>query len=435
MPRVLFFPIVSERKLCHNEDSMVPKTPNTSKSSTRSSFAVANVLRERIHSGHYQTGEWLPTERVLTEDLRVHRRVVRTAIDQLVQEGLISRRPHCRPVIAEPARSLVRTPSGTAVVSPLSPSRLVALVMWHGGSLEQGGTAQQRIFWGINQALGQAGYHAVFLDLGEEIGSDTENAAREAAHLRYALDQGLGGVIFYAYAYQHNRELIQQVSRRIPLCLIDRALPGVEADFVGINNYQGMFDATTHLIQQGHRRIAYITKGEPINPVQDRLQGYLRALHTAFGGDADEMVLTAPSYTDRAWSVFDTLFRLPEAERPTAVLAFNDYEAVRAAERLQRLNLRVPQDVALAGFDSIVKTLPNGIGLTSVAQPFEELGRTAANTFLRRIESPSILPAYIELPAQLILRESSGPGPGAQNKRVRLADAAAESVADTGQRQ
>lgn len=386
---------------------MVPKTSAPSPSSARSSYAVANVLRERIRSGHYQTGEWLPTERVLTEDLRVHRRVVRTAIDHLVQEGLISRRPHCRPVIAEPIRPSIKTPQGTSAGTQLLPSRLVALIMWHGGSVEQGGTAQQRIFWGINQALGQAGYHTVFLDLGEEIGSDKENAAREAAHLRYALDQGLGGVIFYAYAYQHNRELIQEVSQRIPLCLIDRVLPGVEADFVGIDNFQGMFDATTHLIQQGHRRIAYITKGEPINPVQDRLQGYLKALYTAFGEDTDELVLTAPSFTDKSWSLFDIVFRQPEGERPTAVLAFNDYEAVRAAERLERLNLRVPQDVALAGFDSIVQTLPNGVGLTSVAQPFEDLGRTAANAFLRRVESPSSLPSYIELPAKLTIRESS----------------------------
>ncbi|MES2463896.1 MAG: GntR family transcriptional regulator [Armatimonadota bacterium] len=392
---------------------MVPKTTSPTVSSARSSVAVANVLRDRIESGHYQAGEWLPTERVLTEDLRVHRRVVRIAIDHLVQEGLISRRPHCRPVIAGPVRSSVRAPQGTdnAAGPPLSTSRLVALIMWHGGNLEQGGTAQQRIFWGINQALGQAGYHTVFLDLGEEIGSDTENAVREATHLRYALEQGLGGVIFYPYAYQHNRELIQEVSQRLPFCLIDRALPGVEADFVGTNNYQGMFDATTHLIEQGHHRIAYVTKSEPINPVQDRLQGYLSALHQAFGERADEIVLTAPSFADRHWSLFDTVFGLPEGERPTAVLAFNDYEAVRAFERLERLNLRVPEDVALAGFDSIVQTLPGGVGLTSVAQPFEELGRTAANAFLRRIKNPSSLPSYTELPARLIIRESSGAVP------------------------
>jgi DNA-binding FadR family transcriptional regulator len=114
---------------------MVPKTTVSSVSSARSSFAVANVLCERIHSGHYQKGERLPTERVLTEDLRIHRRVVRTAIDHLVQEALILQRSHCRPVIAGPVRSSGRTPQDGATGHQLSPSRLVALIMWHGGSL------------------------------------------------------------------------------------------------------------------------------------------------------------------------------------------------------------------------------------------------------------------------------------------------------------
>ena len=55
-------------------------------------------------------------------------------------------------------------------------------------------------------------------------------------------------------------------------------LPGVEADYVGSANHQAMFDATSHVIAQGHRRIAYITTPEPINTVQDRLQGYMRAM-------------------------------------------------------------------------------------------------------------------------------------------------------------
>ena len=279
--------------------------------------------------------------------------------------------------------------------------------MWHGGPLEKGRTAQQRIFWGMNQALGQAGYHAVFLDLGEMVGSEAENASREAMHLRYVLDQGFGGAVFYPYAYRSNRELIQEVSQRLPLCLIDRTLPGVEADFAGTENYRGMFDATTHLIQQGHRRIAYLTKSEPINPVQDRLKGYLHALYEAFHSDRHEMVLTAPSFNGDEWPLFDTVFRLPEGERPTAAIGFNDYEAERAVRRLHHLNLRVPQDVALVGFDDIVQMLPNGLGLTSVAQPFEEIGRAAAGLFLRRMENHAAAPAHVDLPTHLVVRDSS----------------------------
>jgi len=350
--------------------------------------------------------------------------VVRSAIDQLVHDGLLVRQPHCRPIIADTAVPLAETTSngvaGRRLVSPapeihapIAPSRFVTLIMWHGGKLEQGGTVQQRIFWGMNQELAQAGYHGVFLDLGEKIGSQRENGEREAAHLRYALEQGMGGVIFYPYAYQENRELISEVSRRIPLCLIDRMLPGVEADYVGTQNFEGMRDAVRHLIAQGHRRIAYVTKSHPINPVQDRQQGYVEALHEAFPNDPEEIVLTAPSFRDVPWTLFDTVFQQAPDRRPTAVVAFNDYEAVAVAERLQRLELRIPIDVALVGFDDIVRTLPNGIGLTSVVQPFEEIGHAAAAAFLRRVASPESATQHVELPTRLEIRESSaGPSLG-----------------------
>jgi GntR family transcriptional regulator of arabinose operon len=381
-------------------------------SSMTSLSVIEATLRKRIQSGYYSPGERLPAERVLSEELGVHRRIVRAAIARLVSEQLISQRPNCCPVVqappahhALPSQSRLSLPSSAA--PGVSASRFVALIIWHGGPLEQGRTVQQRIFWGMNQELQRAGYHVVFLDLGETIGSEQENASREAAHLRYVMEQGFGGAVFYPYAYQSNRELIQEVSRSLPLCLIDRMLPGVEADFVGTENYQGMFEATTHLIRQGHRRIAYLTKSESINPVQDRLRGYQHALNAAFHTDRDEIVLTAPSFNGDDWFLFDTLFSLPKGQRPTAAIGFNDSEAERATRRLQKLNLRVPQDVALVGFDDIVRTLPNGVGLTSVAQPFEDMGRTAAKVFLRRLQNPASPRAHIELPNHLIIRESS----------------------------
>ena len=80
--------------------------------------------------------------------------------------------------------------------------------------------------------------------------------------------------------------------------------------------------------------------------------------------------------------------------------------------RLQKLGLTVPGDVALAGFDDIIPTLPNGVGLTTIAQPFEEIGKMAVSLLLRRMKEPSAPIATIELPARLVVRESSA-GPTA----------------------
>jgi len=385
---------------------MVPESRPTATSSKRANNTVANLLRERIRSGHYQVGEWLPTERMLTEDLRVHRRVVRDALTQLENEGLILRRPHCRPIVQALERQApVSPPIPTVPTFPTS--RFVALVMYHGGDPEQGTSAQQRIFWGMNEALGMAGYHAVFLDLGDRVRTEVENAEREAAHLRYVLDHGFGGVVFYSYAYLANKDLIREVSRRVPFVLLDRTLPGVEADFVGAANHQAMYDATKHLIEQGHRRIAYVTKAERINTVQDRLQGYVNAIHDLIPDDVYDMVITTPWMGSSKWPSLDAVFRLPKEERPTAVLCVNDYTAALVAERLAHLGISVPDDVSLIGFDNIVHQLPGGVGLTTVAQPFEDIGRTAAELVIRRFEKPSLPLADIQLPTQLVVRESS----------------------------
>lgn len=291
--------------------------------------------------------------------------------------------------------------------------------MWHGGGpLEHAGTSQQRIFWGMNQSLMTAGYHAVFLDLGDILRSEKEIAAQEAEHLRYVRDQGFGGALFYPYAYRHNRELVDEVSRSVPLVLIDRKIAGVNVDFVGIKNREPLFEVTQHLIGQGHRRIAYVTRYEPIQSVQDRIQGYLDAMREPrdLEGnpseenalDLTEMILTVPPrHDERAWGVVDAVFQLPEGQRPTAAACFMDYFAVSLAERLEHLGLSIPQDVALTGFDDIVPALPNGLGLTTVAQSYEEIGVAAVGLLMRRRQDLLSPPKSVELPARLIVRASS----------------------------
>lgn len=384
-----------------------------STSTRRANNTVANLLREKIESGHYAPGDWLPTERSLAQNLGVDRRVVRSAINDLVRDGLVEHRPHCRPVIRRRIEDAVPADTTDDVEQSVSEfssdsasSGFVALIMFPGGPLEQHRTSQQRIFWGMNQALAEAGYHAVFLSTGQ-FGSEEENAANEAMQLRYVLERGFGGVVLYPYAYRRNQALVEEVRRRVPVVTIDRRLTALETDFVSIDNRQAVFDMTMHLVAQGHRRIAYVTKCEQLRSVQDRTQGYMDAVREA---DIPETILTIPSRDrDTPWTVTDAVFRLPAEERPTAAVVFNDYTALDLMHHLQHLGLTVPQDVALAGFDNIISLLPNGVGLTTVAQPYEEIGKAAVDLLLRRRKDPSALVATVELPTQLILRDSTPP--------------------------
>ncbi|MBC8102079.1 MAG: GntR family transcriptional regulator [Cytophagales bacterium] len=407
--------------------------------------AMADLLtgiRQAILLGKYPAGTWLPTERELAEEFGVARRAVRRAIDILAEEGLVVCRPRFRPVVATPSTKPFSLPAAPVapplkLAAPLPPpalsgdkagSRLVALVMWHGDPEEQGVTAQRRIFWGMNRRLAQDGFHGVFLDLGGLVqappesvdgaaqdlrySSEAENVKREAAHLRYVLEHGFAGIVFYAYAYRRNRELIQEVAQHLPLVLIDRMVPSIQADYVGIDNHRAQYEATQHVLSLGHRRVLFVTTAEPINTVQDRVEGYRQAMAEAPDGPLPENVLTALNrWTVPEWSVFESLFCLPQEQRPTAVLCVNDHTAMNVCRRLLALGLRVPEDVVLCGFDDNCSVLPNDIGLTTVAQPFEQIGSAAAETFLARNSEASPIGAptrHIELPARLVIRASTG---------------------------
>lgn len=380
----------------------LPETLTLTPSAKRPETAVAEVLREQIVSGGYSTGDWLPAERTLAKEFGVDRRTVHLAINRLVDSGLVIRRPHCRPLIGS-AEDEAR---GAKAQTPSSSSNFIALVMWRGsGEMERSQTAQQRIFWGMNQALDEAGRHGVFIDLGQ-MGTVQENAAQEAERLRYIVEQGFGGVVFYPYAYRSNGALIEEIQQTVPFVTIDRRCAAA-TDFVGIENYQAMYDTTNHLITQGHRRIAYVTKNEPILAVQDRLHGYLGAMYDA---GLEDMVLAVPEHqVEDKWTAVEAVFRLPAAERPTAAAVFNDYTAVHLTEHLNRLGLSVPAEVAVSGFDDIVAALPGGGGLTTVAQPYEEIGKKAVELILRRMADPAAPLVTANLPALLIVRGSSRP--------------------------
>jgi len=387
-------------KLRQQKRLIMTTTTNDNTSPTphrlRQPETTIDIIRERIRTGFYGVGDRIAGQRELTEELHVHRRVIRAAMTQLEREGLILCHPNSRPIVQSvPA---VRATSVPAL------SNLVALVIHQDGPSEREGSGEQRILWGMSQELRRAGYHAVFLDLSYD--KDLKDAEIDAMHLEYALDREFGGIVFYSYSGDENRDLIRKVARQMPLILIDRMPLGIDSDYVGIKNYEIMFDAARYLIEQGHRRIAYVTTARPVNTVQTRLCGYMAAISEYENEVLNDMVVVT-SAAGTTWPVFDCLFRLPVEERPTAVLCVNDYEAVRVAERLSYLGLAVPHDVSIIGCDNLVPILPGGISLTTIVQPFVEIGKEAARLFLRRKAEPESLPLSVEVPTELIVRGST----------------------------
>jgi LacI family transcriptional regulator len=280
-------------------------------------------------------------------------------------------------------------------------SHLIALLLGR----RFGGTLFTDIFYGVNSILTPAGYHPIVLDTYAE--TYQAAAAKEAEALRYAIDGKLAGVILWHEGGPANVDLVREVrDANIPIVAIDRRVPTLELDFVGTDNQTAAYIATKHLIDQGHKRIAHLTSLGMTDATSERLTGYQQAVIDA-GLDASprHMLLALDGGRKLNREIFRQVFA--GADAPTAIFLVADYWAPSVVAELKLMGLRVPEDVALVGFDDVVQPGFEENELSSMAQDFDGIGRTAAEMILKRIENSEIPPSSHAFPANLIIRNSS----------------------------
>jgi GntR family transcriptional regulator, arabinose operon transcriptional repressor len=377
------------------------KTASANTSST-STHQIADLLRSRIQAGEYHPGERLPSLRELSSEFQLDKAIIRMAIQGLEQEGLVVRPPNCRATVRDLNSDVIDIPAKPA---PRKLSQFVALIMRRGKPIDDGRSGQERIFLGINQVLLKTGRHTIFMDMEDSRPLPGEPTDVIAAYLEYADDQEFGGIVCYG-DYGMDRSVLRRVAKSIPVVLIDRSLPGIDVDFVGVTNFKGTYGVVKYLIDLGHKRIAFVSRMEPITTVGDRMMGYKHALTDSFGSDYFEMVITEPSEGPDPWLSLDQVFAMPAGNRPTALVCVNDNQAVIVAERAIAAGMRIPEDLSIVGFDNAVTTLPGGVGLTTVEQPHEQIGIEAGKLILRRFDEPDADTQEVECPTRLVIRDS-----------------------------
>ncbi|MCB0190461.1 MAG: LacI family DNA-binding transcriptional regulator [Anaerolineae bacterium] len=176
---------------------------------------------------------------------------------------------------------------------------------------------------------------------------------------------------------------------------------------VHCNDYEGAREATLHLLQKGHRRIGVIN-GPPLGAIgsmQERLNGYQRALADA-NIPFDANLVYDGDYT-RPSGQTATQHLMALADPPTAIFAFNDRMAMGAVRALDEAGRRVPEDVAVVGFDDITTAGDFNPALTTVRQPAKLMGQIAAQMLFKLIDGQSVDSQERVLPAELVLRKSS----------------------------
>jgi LacI family transcriptional regulator len=237
---------------------------------------------------------------------------------------------------------------------------------------------------------------------------------REAQYLDQLLMQRVRGVLITAVDYSNDR-LKLLPAKGVPVVLVDRAA-GVSATHwcsVGVHDVEGGHLAVTHLIEQGHTRIAF-AGGPPTTPqVADRLAGARRAMNDAGLDDELLTVLTTTALTvDEGRRVSQRLLGLPARRRPTAVFCANDLLALGVLQHMTQSGISIPDRLSLVGYDDIEYAAAAGVALTSVHQPRHEIGRTAARLLLdESADDERHEHRHVEFMPELVVRASTAAPP------------------------
>ncbi len=271
-------------------------------------------------------------------------------------------------------------------------------------------------------AFTQAGFVALRRQEGIEIEADrfhfdeTTRPADLRRQARLAAEDGVSGVIFMPSRYKDEAARQDEAFLRacreagMAVVLIERNLRGLarslEYDLVAADDLDGGLRCTRHLLDQGRRRIAFLT-GSPTSSHEGRLAGYLTALHHAGNGSAP-LVLEQPSGLATKESYGELADRVRE-RAADGVVCYQDYTALGLILELLNRGVRVPADVAITGFDNLPIGKAYSIGVTTYAFSSESVARQAARLVRARVAGDASPPVKVLVAGELIVRESSHP--------------------------
>lgn len=251
----------------------------------------------------------------------------------------------------------------------------------------------------VEDTASDAGYAVIFCNTDESI-------SKEKKYLQMLVEQRVGGIILVpAHSVSESVAFIQK--HEIPVVVLDRKVKGVKTDSVRCDSELGAYKLTQLLISLRHRNLAVLTGPRGTSTAEDRVIGCQKAMIEA------HLELSAKQrhyglFTQQ--SGFDmALQAMSKTPKPTALFAANNFIAIGAIKALQSIGLRVPEDVALVGFDDLPPALITFPFLTVAAQPAYEMGRKATEILLARLAngSPDQFQEII-FPTEIVIRRSSG---------------------------
>jgi LacI family transcriptional regulator len=237
--------------------------------------------------------------------------------------------------------------------------------------------------------------------------SSNGNPEREGQYIEMFAQQRVYGVIL-ASGMTRERELDLLFTRRIPTVLVDAYGNTDRFSSTSVDDYLGAERAVSHLIEQGCRSIAFIGGEVQIHQIAERLRG-AQAAAAAHRGVRLEVIPTVERSVRAGLAAGEQFLGRPRAEWPDGIFAANDSLAIGIMQAISSgSDLRIPQDIAVVGYDDIDFASSAAVPLSTVRRPREVFGRSAVDLVRDQAESAEALPVRsIVIQPELIVRQSS----------------------------
>lgn len=360
---------------------------------------VYQDLKDRIHGGEYLLNALLPSEREIGEYYHVDRTTVRKALQMLVDEELVEKRPGKGTLVVwrpEPSQAAVQAQSGHF---PEKKGTSIAFFL----PKDSNGISRitqpfySQLFYEAQQECQRHGYTLIYSTL-DESDSLEEVIGRNA----YA------GIFFLSNVAR--RHLEDALERKIPSVLINsyyERMPSILSD-----NFTGTYEACRYLIRLGHTSIGILNGDRRYITNKERFRGCAAAMAEAGLDLKDEFNLGGGSWSFEAGlGAVEQMLNTTDT-RPSAIIAFNDRLALGAIQAIHGAGLRVPDHISVVGYDYSDQAKYSLPKITSVEAHLPLMARAAVRLLFQQIEHYETLPVKVLIPVKLMEADSTAPWNG-----------------------
>jgi len=232
-----------------------------------------------------------------------------------------------------------------------------------------------------------------------------EEYEKEVSSIQTLVNSRVDGILISVSKLTRSMEHFHQLKdKKIPLVFFDRISSEVESDRVVVDDAEGAYMATKHLILEGRKRIVHLSGPPNLEISKDRIEGYIRALNEFQCSVTEENIVKCDQIQEAEWIVPSLMKRSPP---PDAFFCVNDFTAAQTLNLVKKLGFRVPEDVAIVGFTNGQLSMLTDPGLSTVDQHGYDMGREAARLLLERIKDRNRPYQNRVIKTELVVRGSS----------------------------